>query len=1199
MSIKDLWQKQKENKLSVKTINSQNSQEFFNEVESPDYVTQYQKSINLYLQDVNFATASNFARFGSARKYYENLTTRITETYTGKDVYYPYDGSKAKQLEFENNLNPYEKYIFLYEYPRSTGYVEFGRTWDAVGSGVSGFGATNTPEYIKFFNQNNDNIYDPDNGLRENTRFIPESGSTIEFWMKKNAFPNSATQTAKECIFYTKTYDSDKLLIIYIDQAVNTGSFVINYKYSNLGTSDLIYVSSSLSTLADSNWHHHAFVFSTSSGKTSIDYYLDGVYRNTNSTSTTSLTYSLTGSCLNAIGALGGKITSAGSDLIGYGKLSGSIDEFRFWNTKRNAKQIGLNYFTTIGGGNNVINNSSIGIYYKFNEGIYGDSSVDSVILDYAGGNCNGQFVGYNSNSRNTGSAITSTQDNPELGTPILRYGDPLVQTFLTEKLYYADEHDFTNNFMLKNSIPSWILDQDNDNGGTLVNFLQTIASYLDTLYLQIKTQKDLKNKDYLNYEGKAPPFSDLLLTSAGFDLPSLFLNTDIVQSLLNQDSKKTYNESINDLKNIIYKNIYNNLELLYKSKGTENSIKQLIKNFGVNQDIFSLNIYSNNTQYELENNFVNKSIKKDYIDFTPFSSSINSTAVVYQINTESGTSPFITGTLNNQLSFTAECDVVIPSFPKNYDYLQYKTLTWNTSSVFGIRTAGPGTVGLGGITYDTIVPSGDPAGLKVRFIYRDNKGYFSLNYPSASVTLTSSIFEDITTDQHWNLSVRLKPVYTGSSYVLEFAGYSNFVSDNFRSFSVSSSLPSTSGSLLLSTSKRLYVGAERDDVTGSLVYKSLIKGLSAKYWADYLTAEELKEHAKNPNNYGRLQPYEPYTLATSSYIPKSETLLLHWDFTNVTSSNSNGNINLIYDLTSGNTFGNSYANTPLEYLVGRRYDGKGYGFNPSSTIKNYELVYSSEQQSPENVYSNQLVNILATDDDYYTTAIRPQKYFFSLENSMYDVISKNMLNMFASIVEFNNFIGEPGNLYKAQYSKLKFFRKIFFDKASNTPDLDKYVGIYKWLDDALDSILFNLIPASANANDKIRTMVENHVLERSKIQLHLLPDEGTNIVGGNTPNPGNANAVLPPPGSSINITPLPPIFLPEIPIPGKQPKKRGYAQPKNKKIDYVDVSGLIPAEGSFITLYEIPSSFISYLSFNKRTREQKKTISARIGRGR
>lgn len=1197
MSIKDLWQKQKENQLSVKTPFQQNSQELFSEVESPEYVTQYQNSINLYLQDVNFATASNFARFGSARKYYENLTTRITETYTGKDVYYPYDGSRAKQLEFENSLNPYEKYIFLYEYPRTTGYVNFAPSgWGSQTTSYGYYGMPSTVEYISFYNQNNDNVYSPNDGLRENTRFIFSSGSTIEFWMKKNSFANPATQTVAETIFYmtsTGSANKDKGFIIYLITSPATRPYIYSEYYTNnqATTKFQFTYDTGLTTIADSQWHHYALTFYSSSAGYTSELYVDGKYV-TVQTQLTSIV-DFTGSAFCTIGAVGGKI-NGDTPIIGAGKLSGSIDEFRFWNTKRNAKQIGLNYFTTIGGGNNIKNNSGIGIYYKFNEGIYGDSGVDSTILDFAGGSCNGYFYGYNSNSRNTGSAITLTQDNPEIGTPILRYGDPLVQSFLTDKLYYADEHDYTNNFMLKNSMPSWILDDDEANGGSLVNFLQSIASYLDTLYLQIKTQKDLKNKDYLNYEGKAPPFSDLLLTSAGFDLPSLFLNTDIIQSLLEQDTKKTYNESINNLKNIIYKNIYNNLELLYKSKGTENSIKQLIKNFGVNQDVFALNIYSNNTEYQLDDNYVNKSIKKDYIDFTPFSSSTNANAVIYQLNTDTGTSPFITGSTTPNLSFTAESNVVIPKFPENYDYLAYQTLTWNTSSVFGIRTSNNSSS-------DTTIPTNDPAGLKVRFMYRDDKGYFALNYPSASITLTSSIFTDITSDQHWNLSVRLKPVSTGSSYVLEFAGYSNFVSDNFRSFSVSSSISSASGSLLLSNNKRLYIGAERNNVTGSVVYGSLFKGLSAKYWADYLTTEELKEHAKNPNNYGRLAPYEPYVLATSSYIPKSETLLLHWDFSNVTSSDSNGNVSLVYDLTSGSTSGNSYSNTPLQNLAGKRYDGKGYGFATSANIKNYELVYSSEQQQPENLYSSQLINILDTDDGNYTSNIRPQKYFFSLENSMYDAISKNMLNMFASIIEFNNFIGEPGNLYKSQYSKLKFFRKIFFDKSSNTPDLDKYIGIYKWLDDALDSILFNLIPASANANDKIRTMVENHILERNKVQLHLLPDNASAPIGADSKNTGTANDVFWPPGFNITIIfpTIPFIDIELIPRPKpKLPNTRGTANPAGKKVYYRDVQTYVIPEGSAITRYEETSTNLTDTS---RTPEKfvSKTIASRIGRGR
>ena len=50
----------------------------------------------------------------------------------------------------------------------------------------------------------------------------------------------------------------------------------------------------------------------------------------------------------------------------GWGKLSGSIDEFRFWKTRRTEKQIKRNYFTNqIGGGTNPDTaNLDLGVYY-------------------------------------------------------------------------------------------------------------------------------------------------------------------------------------------------------------------------------------------------------------------------------------------------------------------------------------------------------------------------------------------------------------------------------------------------------------------------------------------------------------------------------------------------------------------------------------------------------------------------------------------------------------------------------------------------------------------------------------------------------------------------------------------------------------------------------------------------------------------
>ena len=68
-----------------------------------------------------------------------------------------------------------------------------------------------------------------------------------------------------------------------------------------------------------------------------------------------------------------------------------AFDEFRYWKTERNAEEIGRNWFTQVRGGvNSDISNTTLGMYYKFNEGITNSSSIDSVVLDYGGRVSNG-----------------------------------------------------------------------------------------------------------------------------------------------------------------------------------------------------------------------------------------------------------------------------------------------------------------------------------------------------------------------------------------------------------------------------------------------------------------------------------------------------------------------------------------------------------------------------------------------------------------------------------------------------------------------------------------------------------------------------------------------------------------------------------------------------------------------------------------
>ena len=99
----------------------------------------------------------------------------------------------------------------------------------------------------------------------------------------------------------------------------------------------------------------------------------------------------------------------------------------------------------------------------------------------------------------------------------------------------------------------------------------------------------------------------------------------------------------------------------------------------------------------------------------------------------------------------------------------------------------------------------------------------------------------------------------------------------------------------------------------------------------------------------------------------------------------------------------------------------------------------------------------------------------------MYDVISQEMLNMFAGIIDFNNLLGAPVHRYRDEYKDLAKLRQIFFEKVGSAPDLDRYLEFYKWIDTAISRIIEQFSPATADVSPDLYNVVESHVLERNK----------------------------------------------------------------------------------------------------------------------
>ncbi len=815
--------------------------------------------------------------------------------------------------------------------------------------------------------------------------------------------------------------------------------------------------------------------------------------------------------------------TAVGRNQEGIGCVSGSFDEFRFWKERRNSNQIFTYYNTQVGGGTNTdFVGQNLGVYYKFNEGTTGNLVTDQNVLDYSGRISNGFIKNYfngqvsGSSIRSDGSAIVSSSAaTKEYLDPILYPYHPEVETVLEAYKNRGREYDFGNSNALFNSIPEWIREED-ENIRNVEYIFQIISSYFDYLHMQIHDAPRLKDITYYSGSNARPPsFSKELLNSTGFFAPEIFPNANIVELFLEKDNNGiNFEKNLHDIKNLIYQNIYNNLSYINKSKGTSKSIRNLLRCFGVDDDVFKLNFYSNNQTLKPEATYSHTAVKRKFADFSQLG---RHGAVVFQSTASSNTNS--SGYLNHSsdassgfdadIGMTFETDIVFRRPAQLGDPNEVSgTYGHISSSMFGVHTAESSAADLGWA-------SNDYGNFQV-YAVRDHvktpnskNAYFQLKSTTGGILagvaggegLITDLFYDVYDDTKWNFAVVVKPrKYPNSSfisgsaddYVVEFHGYS-FAADLITDqFVVSATVSNTLGTRFVSSKKRFYVGAHRQDFDGAILCESDVKASGCKIWTIPLTSDEIIAHGRDVTNYGVNNPEQSsYLLETKSdysgYVPRIETLGLHWDFSTVTGSDGSGEF-LVEDLSSGssdNRFGD------LSAILEKQHTGQGMFFKDTDTksISN-EYISTAKTQFFENLNNESMIEILDKDDEYFGgSRSRPIRYFFSLEKSMYQSINDEMIDFFAGIVglqSYANMVGEPVNKYRQDYKKLNFVNRLFYDKVSNTPDFEKYINFYHWLDDSVSAMVMNLVPATADFAG-VQNVVESHILERNKYQ-HKFP---------------------------------------------------------------------------------------------------------------
>ena len=1060
MSIKDLFNNTGTPKIQ-KTVSSD---EMVEQVESKEYIEAKRKEFQQFVPPIDFASASNFAKFGSAELYYEKAFERIYQ-------YYPYDGTLAEKAEFHNSSSYLDKYVFDNLYPRTNGYVNF----DGSNHYITVFGGPHTASsgmVGKTLESTFDNsmLYDATDRRTSAFEYRVDRGATVEFWLKR-----AASVASDETIFDIWNGEATGSsgygrIKVELDTSDN---LTVTMESGSNGFHDVAMITSAV----DGNWHHYSLTFASSSAGTTIKSFKNSQYISA------SVQVGI-GNILPQSSGMNAAIGALYTGSLGGNKFSGSMDEFRYWKTARTPEAIFNTWFIPVGGGTNKYDsNIDLGLYFKFNEGITTNTTLDSVALDYSGRINNGTIVNYSSDFRSTGSAITEKLSEPEYLEPIVYSSHPTVSAKKAEYKTSGSLADLESSSMLLSYLPGWMQEEDEQNGNQLKYLCQVMGSYFDTLWHQISFINRVHDNHYISGSNKALPFAKELLYNQGFVVPDLFVDATITENFLKKDDNEVYEKQINEVRNTIYHNIYSNLEGIYKSKGTEKAFRNFFRSLGIGQDVVKLRMYADDSTFVLRNNYEYKSYERKYLNFN-YEGHFDAT--VYQTSSANNSNIYIPGDRNYSGSYTLESEIVLPRKNRSNEtgYLPFSALT---ASVMGFHSTGSGYTHPGtdyGLSVYVVKESLDTS------LNPDESHRVKFMVTGAFGKVTSPDYSYQYENNKWNLAVRVKHAnypyanVTGnvaSDYVLEFYGVEADGNTKRNSFLVTSSISAE----YFTDDKIFYAGAHKTNFTGSSLYNTDIKLGLVRYWHSYLTDAAIDQHAYDSETFGANEPFESDLVNTYPIeIPREKTLALHWAFNDLTSSDSSGEL-LVSDLSSGSTDSNYGL---LSDTIQRYVQGRAVGFNASAqNALDKMYIQTARKRLPDDLMSSDLTTIKTDETEQFFVDEDVSDNFYSFEKSMWGTISDEMLNMFSTALDLNNLIGQPNQKYHHRYNMADFLRDRFFDDVENEPDIEKFTSFYKWIDDSISIAMQQLVPASARFAEKINNIIESHVLERNKY-VHQVP---------------------------------------------------------------------------------------------------------------
>ena len=640
------------------------------------------------------------------------------------------------------------------------------------------------------------------------------------------------------------------------------------------------------------------------------------------------------------------------------------------------------------------------------------------------------------------------------------RTSQSAATTWYSNQLISASAYDKSNKNRLRGHLPMFV--QDDSENDVFLKFIDMIGHHFDDIWTFIKSMTDVHDKRDKLSEGVAKTLLHPVAQSLGWEvydgkdlisLPQYMFGMQVTGSEKPVQFSTTADR---DISREIWSRIINNMPYLLKSKGSSRAIKGLISCYGIPSSILRVIEYGGpKLPGQSAENFLTRKFTKA-LDF--FGASNNT-----YVETNSWF-PVISGS---------------GATNRHPDTVEFRFKAASGSNQVLVRRGDDWAIRL----KDN--DSSDNRG-HVSFMLSGSRGYLEVSssefpvydgeFYSVMLTRTLSGSGDYVTSNTGSLDVNYN-LYT-KKYD---SGRSKIIYESTDTLLISGSMGVVSGSYNLAYSgsdTTIRLGGPQSTDFGESLSGSIME---YRNWTTALNESAFNNHVSAPIAFDGNTPSSSYIdLVTRYSFDDDKDLSVGYNqwFQDVTADQSFTASAVPHNYTTAlrNSRDTHFSSVVDETKM------KVPNLGPSGRSSNKLRIEADERiDKVGNPILKFGESITVPAYDKAPTDSNKLGVFFSPSAAIDEDIILSMPNL-----DFDQYIGDPRDQYKEQYTGLTTARDLYWQKYSGPNNFWDYLRLLKYYDASLYKQVHDLVPARANAT--VGILIEPTLLERDKVIIGKKP---------------------------------------------------------------------------------------------------------------